>query len=261
MSHCHECSRSQCLLVFSYLKISKLTFSLRPLPAQTGLLLSLDPLVSVDWWELWLLPWSELLPLRRGRSTRSVSRKLWSALSSMMSSPPTNILRTMYFPWLSSAIPCSSIPQQLHLRIIFFYTLHPLFNVACCQQGSSQSSFSLRDVLVLRHLSSFPPLHLQCLSDPICTTLTVILTWACLPAQITGACTLLNATSLAFLWGMPLFERSSPQRIRLLSPGARTTASGNSFFYTFLEYICNQQASPNMGGWRLITSSLPLKPL
>ena len=46
---------------------------------------------------------------------------------------PTNIQR-LCIPWLSPMIPHSSIPQ-LHLGIILFYALHPLFYVACHSRG------------------------------------------------------------------------------------------------------------------------------
>ena len=116
-------------------------------------------------------------PSRRGRSTQSVLRKLWFALSSMMSSPPTNIQRPCV-PWLSSAVSCSSIPQ-LHLRIILFYALHPLFDVACCSRG-------LVGLLFPSGMSWFLGIFLFFTTVSAmgwwssCTVLIVILTWACL---------------------------------------------------------------------------------
>ena len=70
---------------------------------------------------------------RRGRATRSVSRKLWSTLSSMLSTTQTSRLR-MSISSLKSAITHITI-SHLHFRSIFPQALHPLFNVVCCGRG------------------------------------------------------------------------------------------------------------------------------
>ena len=80
-------------------------------------------------------------PSKRGRSTQSVSRELWSALSSIMYSPHTNILRPC-ISYFRSLIPHSSI-LQLHLGIILFYALYPLFNDVCCSRGLAGLLFPL----------------------------------------------------------------------------------------------------------------------
>ena len=56
---------SYSIFVFSSLKISKVTFTLIPLPDCTGQLLSPDALIMVDCWELWLLLQSELPSQKR----------------------------------------------------------------------------------------------------------------------------------------------------------------------------------------------------
>ena len=146
-------------------------------------------------------------PSRIGRSTRSVLRKLGSALSSTMSSHPTNILRPC-IPWLSSAIPCSSNPQ-LCLRIILFYALHPFSNVACCSRGLVGCLFPLGMSLSL----GFCPLFHHCIRNGLVTLLYHIYchihlglspspnNWAC-HAECNIPC---------FSVREPLFERSSPK--------------------------------------------------
>ena len=61
MSHCHKW-KVTASLVFLSLKTSILTFTLRPLPTLLAQLLSLDPLITVNWWEFCLLLQCELPP-------------------------------------------------------------------------------------------------------------------------------------------------------------------------------------------------------
>ena len=127
------CFKVTASLVFSFLKISMLTSTLRPLPAYTDQLLSLDTLIMVNCWELWSLTQLELPPPRRGWATRKVSRKLWSFLPSAPSTTSTSTLR-MSISLLNSAI-THIIISCLNCESIFFQGLHPLFNVVCFDGG------------------------------------------------------------------------------------------------------------------------------
>ena len=216
--------RSQHLLSFHPWRSVRFTFTLKNPSCLDRSVAIPDPLVRVNWCEPWLLPWSELPP-GRGRSTWSILRKLWSALSSTISFSPTNIMRPS-IPWLVSVIPCSSIPQ-LHLRIILFYALHPLFNVACCSRGLVGRLFPSRTSWSL----GFHALFHHCICNGLVTLLHHIdchLYLSLSPGSNNWACHA-ECNIPYFSVREPNFESLSPKEKHCF-PRGKDHGFGNSFF-------------------------------
>ena len=119
-------------LIFSSLKIGKLTFTLIPLPGHAGWLLSSTP--SHGWllWTLITSPIGTPTP-RRGWTTRCAPRKLWSSLPSALPTTSTGMLR-MSVSSLRPVENCIAISHH-YFGNIFFHASHPLYNVIWHGEG------------------------------------------------------------------------------------------------------------------------------
>ena len=118
---------------------------------------------------------------RRGWTTRSVSRKLWSSLSSAPRTTLTSTLRTNIF-LIRPVINCITT-SHFQYGNTFFYAPHPLFNVLCNSGGpqdlhhsigmswTPSLSFlfhnSIQDGLVALLCSIYLHLYLSCPTCPI----------------------------------------------------------------------------------------------
>ena len=205
-------------MVFSSLKVSRLTFTLRPLPGSAGQMLSPEVLVMVGCQELWLLTWLEIPSQRRGWTTGGVSRKLWSPLPSVPLPTSASMLQ-MGIPSLRPAINLISL-SCLPFRSIYFHPLHPLLDILCSSRGPHYFCHSTG--------TSWPP----CLSSlfttalalawqPFCRVSMVTSTWVALLFQLMESIKL-NPTSLVFPKESPSLHDWHP-RNGIVSPGASTT--------------------------------------
>ena len=202
-------------LVLSSLKIGRLTFTLRPLPAQ---LPSLDPLIRGDGWELHLLPWSELPPPKEGDppevSTGNhgvpcllchLLLRCWGWAFSC------SVSQLLILSFLSYASEASS--SKPHILSSMLYAVTGVQLVYVVPQGHPGH-------LALIH---FPMMASAMAQQPSSTVLTIISTWASLPAQLTGP-PKQNPTSFASSRGRPSLSNHH-QKNKIASPEAKTTAS------------------------------------
>ena len=191
----------------------------------------------VNWWELWLLPQSELaIPEEGDPPEVSLSNDGVPCLLCHLLPLPTCwewvflcwVLQLLALPFLTSTSEASSCRPFIY-SLMLYATAGVQF-VFIVTQGIL-APLALVLLSTMASAMAWPP---------SCTVFTIISTWASLPAQLTGL-TKQNPTSLALPRRSPYLSNCHLKN-NIALPGARTTAS----------VICSSKPSWNMSEINLL---------
>ena len=197
-------------MVFSSLKVSRLTFTLRPLSHPAEWLLSPEALVMVECCKLRLLTQLELPPQEEGELPEmSLGIHDLPCLEHHLL-PLCSGLQLKASPFLASLLGASSSTPHIHSLIL--YAVAGVFITFIVPQGHAGP---LAFVLFSTTASAMA-------QWPFCTVFMVTSTYAVLPPQLMGPVKL-NPTSLALPKGSPSLCDHCPKN-RTASLWARTTA-------------------------------------